>query len=730
MRFSNILAKTLDLPAFFYVFCVIFFCTTPVLAATKPYEKNTPFDLLAKELSFDEQSQIVTAFGEVEIEQNGRIVRADVIQYDLNEGRALALGNVTVVEPSGDVLFAEYMELESELAQGFIEEIQILLTDDSRFAALQGSRFSENEKRLLGAVFSPCKICEDNPDPIWQLRAEEIIHDEKEKNVIYHNAYLDFLGVPIFYTPYLRHPDPSVERRSGVLAPSYSNSGSKGTAVRVPYYQEISNHQDILVEPIYVEKDGLLTRVNYRHNLPNGFLDLGGSAGDLNNRLGGRKRKELRWHIDSEGLYEINDNWRLTFDLNRTSDTSFLRRYEFGYDDSIRSDIAAEYFDTYDYGVIKAQAFQGLRPGDNNETTANVAPNLKYSSIDYSKLLPGRFFYDIEQLNLERQQGADSRRSSISGGYEIPLYGVLGQLVNITAEARGDFYDLNDVPDISPANLGAIRDDTAFRFHPSLKAKWSWPFARRSTFFGGTQIIEPIVQGVVQARSSNEEIIPNEDSQSFEFDDTNLFSSNRFSGIDRLSEGNRVDYGIKMAHYGDQGLSNSVFIGQSYRDKEDNAFNVGSGVEENLSDVVGAVNINQEGFYNILYRFRFDSDAGEFQRNEVYVSGEYSIFEFDIDYIGIDNTRIFNDVGRREEISGTLKTQLWDNWSVRNQLIRDIEERDTRRWSAGLIYEDECFNIAFDFTRDFTDDGETEPSDTFGFTFGLKYLGGPGFFGN
>ncbi len=84
---------------------------------------------------------------------------------------------------------------------------------------------------------------------------------------------------------------------------------------------------------------------------------------------------------------------------------------------------------------------------------------------------------------------------------------------------------------------------------------------------------------IVSPYGGNPDTIPNEDSQEVEFDDTNLFSSSRFSGLDRVESGPRVNYGVRWAAYGAGGGHTSVLVGQSYRLKEDDTFAEGSGLD-------------------------------------------------------------------------------------------------------------------------------------------------------
>ena len=100
-----------------------------------------------------------------------------------------------------------------------------------------------------------------------------------------------------------------------------------------------------------------------------------------------------------------------------------------------------------------------------------------------------------------------------------------------------------------------------------------------------------MVQVVLAPGGANPDEIPNEDSLDFEFDDTNLFSLNRFPGRDRVDPGSRVDYGLKWTANGEEGGFVSAFLGQSYRLNEPDIFPEGSGISDQLSDLVGRVQV-------------------------------------------------------------------------------------------------------------------------------------------
>ncbi|MCH8961100.1 MAG: LPS-assembly protein LptD, partial [Bacteroidetes bacterium] len=67
-----------------------------------------------------------------------RILKADTVSYNRREDLLTATGNIVLLEPSGEVIFADHMELTGDFKNGIVENIRIRLTDDSRIAAVGG----------------------------------------------------------------------------------------------------------------------------------------------------------------------------------------------------------------------------------------------------------------------------------------------------------------------------------------------------------------------------------------------------------------------------------------------------------------------------------------------------------------------------------------------------------------------------------------------------------------
>jgi LPS-assembly protein len=234
----------------------------------------------ADEITYDDTLNSVFATGNVEVAYSERIMLADNVRYNRNEDSVVASGNIVLLEPSGEVVFAEYVELKDELRSGVIENIRILLSDDSRFAANGARRIDGRKTIMRKAVYSPCAVCAENSDrpPLWQLKASTIIHDQEEKNIAYTNAWLELFGIPVFYTPYLTHPDPTVERRSGLLAPRIGSSRVFGGFSRMPLFLAFTDSIDMTVEPIVTAREPPILALEYRQRFNSGLIEFSGSG--------------------------------------------------------------------------------------------------------------------------------------------------------------------------------------------------------------------------------------------------------------------------------------------------------------------------------------------------------------------------------------------------------------------------------------------------------------------
>ena len=694
---------------------------------TDAQERQAPLVFSAELVTYDRDTDIVTAEGRVEVAQEERVLLADRVRYDARAGVVRAEGNVSILEPTGEVVFADAVELKDDLREGFVSGIGLLLADESRLAANGARRTSDRRTVMSKAVFSACKLCPEEPErpPLWQIKAVRVVHDQPARRIEYRDAVLELGGIPVAYTPYFSHPDPSVKRKTGFLAPSYGSSDPLGIKVEIPYYIAFAPHRDATLTPLLTGKEGVALSGEYRERTRGGGFELRGSITEVRRRdennaaLTGR---EIRGHVDARGRFDLDDTWRTGFDVARATDDTYLRRYDISSEDTLTTNLFAEGFRGRNYASANAYFFQGLRAEDDPGETPVVAPLLDYSFVGQPGNLGGRYALDANLMVLQRSQGTDSRRLSISGGWHLPYTGRAGDVYALELSLRGDGYWTSEVRDLRDST-GPSRNGLAGRVVPELTLGWRMPLAR--TVGTTRQIIEPIAMAVLSPLGGNPDSIPNEDSQSFELDDTNLFDTNRFPGRDRVEGGPRASYGVRFSVYGQGGGYASALIGQSARLKEDSSLGQDTGLEDEFSDVVGRISIVPSPFLDVTNRFRLDGDSFSIKRNEVKLAAGPEWLRFDLGYVSLDRLSVGDQLTSREEVNARARFQFARFWSTSANARRDLQGNgggmiDT---GFGVSYEDECFLFETGIRRDFTSDRDVRPSTSLVVRVRFKHIG-------
>ncbi|MBC8159506.1 MAG: LPS-assembly protein LptD [Alphaproteobacteria bacterium] len=690
----------------------IWVCGQVAVAATAP-DEDVPVLLRADELSHDRELGIVNARGNVEVSRNDRVLLADSITYNQKDDILTAKGNVSFLEPTGEVVFSEYVELTGDFKDGLIEDIRMILSDGARLAANGARRTGGIKHEMSKAVYSPCYLCPDDPakPPLWQIKAIKVTHDKRSRDITYEDAWLEVMGLPVAYTPFMSHPDPTVKRRTGFLVPSIGTSSDLGIVVKTPYFININPWQDITLNPIYTSEEGPVMAGEYRHRLATGELEVAAS-------ITSDSDSDVRGHVDATGEFDINNTWRWGFDANRSTDDTYLRRYGFPSSSTLTSRLFAEGFRKRNYVSANAYTFQGLQESDDPGQTPLVLPMVNYHHVGEPDSLGGRKRLDASFLSLTRNEGSDTQRISVNAGWDLPYVGPMGDIYLLSASVRGDAYH---VKDLERDGNKSDYDGFSERLLYEVGLHWRYPFVRSQG--RAIQVIEPMASAIISPYGGNPDTIPNEDSQDFEFDDTNLFSANRFPGLDRVEGGPRVNYGLRWGVFGLGGGHTSFLVGQSVRAKDDDTFAENSGLEGHFSDIVARARISPGKHLDLTYRTRLDKEDFAPRRNEVSVTAGPDVLRLNTNYVFFDRQPDSEFSTSREEWRSSVAAKLSRYWRSRGNYVYDVQDSEMRSYGLDLTYEDECVALTTTWGRSFFRDRDIEPTDTIFFRLNLKTLG-------
>lgn len=687
-----------------------------VVAASARAQSDPPVLITADTLNYDQSLGLVTAEGKVELVQGGRTLLADTVSYSEKDDKVIASGNVSLLENNGTVLFADYMELFAGMKNGFIRDAAMLLSDNSRGAAASAERRDGNRTILRKAVYTTCSLCEQDRSraPLWQLKGERVEHNQAAQEIVYRDAVFEMFGVPILYTPYFSHPDPTVNRRSGILPPSYINNDFFGHRARLPYYYVIDDQSDMTLTPQYSTRQGPHLTGEYRRRTATGEMEFDGSITEEDTS------GDVRGHFRSNMAFRANDDVTFGANILRASDDTYLNRYSVQnrpYTNTLTSRVYAEGINNRHFASVNAFSFQNLRSDVSNGNVPIVAPIMDYSAIFEPGDYGGRWAFDANMASLYRSSGTDTRRLSSTISWAQPYYAPSGEVFTATAMLRADGYWADSVDQSLASTTNSDGTEVTGRVIPAVALDWRYPLVRDSQYM--RQLVEPIVMAVVTPYGGNPDTIPNEDSLSFEFDETNLFSINRFPGYDRWDGGPKLNYGVRSAVYGNNGGYAELLAGQTIRARSDDTFTAGSGLAERLSDYVARLTFSPGRYITFVDRVRLAQNSQlTVQRHEIGTTLGTSTNFLSLSYAKLADTDSVEDTGEREAISGTLRAQLTKFWAAELRHTRDLGENGGALLNfGGLRYTDECFDIVLFAERTFTVNRDIQPTTTIGVRF-------------
>ena len=690
--------------------------------------EQKPVLVSADEMTYDDQLDIVTARGNVELSQGGRTLLADMVSYNQRSDTVIATGHVSLIDDAtGATTFGNYVELHDNMRDGFVRDVRMLLADRSRVAANVARRSDGNRTEMAHGVYSPCDLCATDPSapPIWQIRADRITHDKQNQLVEFYDATIDFGGVPSLWLPYLSHPDPTVKRQSGLLPFTVGNNTILGAYAEIPYYFVLSDDKDLTLTTLFTTDQNTVFQPEYRERFDNGFIDLTGSITYSDpdpSPAGPSNASQLRGYFSGFGEFDLDDSMRAKFSIQRTSDTVYLNEYKIGtFENFLRSNVELEDFQGRNYGSIDAYDFQSLQSDVENRIQPVVLPVATYTWAGAPMSWGGRFTTTLNLLDIIRETGSSDQRASLGTEFDLPFTSADGQRFNFLAALRGDAYYTTSLAQV--AN-GPLVDTDAERAFPQIGLEWSYPWLLRDG--GSAWIVEPKAAIYAAPVGLNPTTIPNDDSEAVDFNDADLFSHNRFAGFDQVDSGQRVDYGLHVNWRQTGGAMVDFLAGQSFRFQNTSPFAIegtGDGLERPLSDYVGRITIIPADQISFSYHFRFDQRDLRPERQEVNIGENFQPFGVSLNYVQIGNN-VRDGLTARQQVGLRLDLALGTYWSTYASGTRDFGgDLHLLAAEVGVRYVDECTTVVASIGTDGQVIGNYRPGTTVMLQVVMKNLG-------
>ncbi len=666
----------------------------------------------------------IVAEGNVEALYQGRILRADKLIYNRTTEKVRASGNVIIVDTDGSEQFADEIEVDSKLTNGYAIGFSARLAEGSTVAANSAIRQDDGVNALDQVVYTSCPVCAEDRTPTWAIRARRAVLDQQSQMISYRDAVVEVAGIPVFYMPFLAHPDPNSDRRSGFLFPGLGASSKVGVFYKQPYYWAISDHSDLTISPLLSANVNPVLGLDYRKRFYSGEIDIETSftsETDFDSdgvRFG---EEEIRGHLYGSGAFAISPEWIWGFGAEYQSDDLYDRRYDIDGQDRKRGlyssqprRLLSQLFlvgqgDDY-YADAAILNFQGLRGGD-DDAQLPVASPLLFAEKYWNLGDLGFASVNASSAILTRELGADSQRVSVGADWADMNILPGGFTFEPFAEVRADYYGLDEA---------VSGKDSVTRAVGNAGARLAYPLVRPGKSVDIS--LEPTLMTAWGFSNTNDPAIPNEDSVLFEFDETSLFEANGFSNYDRYESDAKLSAGLTARAVWKSGFELSTSFGRRWRSRADPTFDVASNLDGTSSDWVATASATLGKPLRIDTRLRLDDDDLKLNRIDMRMTANFDRFRAVGQYYKID-PRI-SPLGKPDEgIYLRGEAELTDRISLIFGQLRDIDSKLNAQQEFGIAYSDECSRFELAYTRSELTDRTLGPSENLSLRFTLKSIG-------
>lgn len=652
-------------------------------------------------------SSTLVAEGNVEVLYDDTRLTASRVTYKQDTDAMTIEGPIAIVTGDNDtIILANAAQIDPTLQNGLLRGARLVLDQQLQLAASQMNRVEGRYTQLYQVAATSCNVCQNKP-PLWSIRASRVIHDEAERQLYFENAQFRIYDVPVLWVPRMRLPDPTLERATGLLIPKLRTTTGLGIGLKLPYFITLGKHRDLTLTP-YFSRETRTLEARYRQAFVRGNIEINGAISRDSIRP-----DTNRGYIRANGVFALNRDFRLSFDVTAVSDDGYLLDYDYSDRDRIDSRIQVDRVRRDEFFEMALIHFESLRSGDNNAILPSVITQLNYDRRLFPRALGGELSLGINAQTLYRysdtigDDGRDVGRFGASADWQRQW--TLNNGLQITAQG-------NLAVDHFEVSQDTNFPDRATHVTPSAALTLRYPVAK-TTARGVRHVIEPTMQ-VVWSDSSNIDA-PNEDSTIAKLDEANLFSLSRYPGLDRREHGLRGNIGLTYSRFAPSGWSSTLTLGRVIRDENENEFTSTSGLDGVNSDWLLAGQLNMPNGLALVSRSLLDSSF-DFAKSETRLAWAASDLKLGASYTWLTADTAEDRPDAVSEFSLDFDYRANDIWSVSGDVRYDLTEDRPARAGIGIGYRIECAEVDFSVSRRYTSSTSVDPTTDFGLSVALR----------
>ncbi|CAO6126925.1 Imp Organic solvent tolerance protein OstA [Candidatus Pelagibacterales bacterium] len=680
----------------------------------------------ADKIVYNKANQLLKTFGNSKFsDSKNRTLTADNFEYDLEKKIISAQNKVKFLDNYKNIYYFSKLNADDK----FDEIIGYDLNSDLNKEKFQSKdKFNEFvEPKLSGkevsikdnitiikdGKFTSCKSTNEKEGcPFWNLNANLVTHDKENKKITYKNATLDLNNIPVLYTPYFSHPDPSVKREAGFLAPSFASLSSEiGSIIKIPYFYPISQSADFTVSPVYYFKQNPLLLGEYREKYKNGDLSIEGSFTQgyktITSTQTDGSRNHLYGNLNLNFADKILDQSEFNAKIQRINNPTYLRVNKINStNDGFKRNLVKEnetkltneiYLNSFGRNEslnFKIATYQNIATTKTSDQYEYLLPEIIYSKYNLMNNNNLNLTSNFKSLNANTNQNKttfiNNLDYSTTESYNTNLgigYKFLTRINNI------NYYSDYKTPN---ENLNS-------QINPVVGFDTSLPFAKLSK-----ETEQYLIPRILTRYSPGK--MTNARSNDTSLNTDNLFSINRMNSDELIEKDLSFNLGLdwmwkeKIINKNNPAQA-GITIGQVIKFNEDLDMPTKSSLQNKNSDLVTKVNYLSPGNFDVTLKNTLDNGFNHVYYNDLNLKTFLKQGEVNFNFYEKNN-----HIGSERYAKANLTSYLTDNTKLLISTDRNLKTDLTNSHKLGIENENECIRYGFYFQKNYSSDKDLKPA--------------------
>ena len=600
-----------------------------------------------------------------------------------------------------------------------------IFDDNENDPRLYGASSTGNSNKTLinKAIFTSCK--KNDTCPPWSIKSEKIIHDKKEKQLIYKNAILRIYDFPVLYFPKFFHPDPSVDRQTGFLKPQVNNSDNLGSSIKIPYYYVVSDNKDFTFYPNIYDDDKFTIQNEYRQRNKNYEFDADFSL-TYNYFSPLLNKKKNFTHFFSNFTYDLNlpnfTTSKINSKIEKVNDKSYLKLFESVLQNSplkptnlnqLESNLTLQIYDSIKDFEAGINIYENLQI-DSNDRFQYVLPYYSFYSDYYPKKIDyGYFTFSSDGNN--NLVNTNNLKTKITNNLSFNSFNKIS-----------NFGFVNNI-NLHLKNLNVVaKNDSLYKSSPQLNLMSLLEVNSKIPMEKNTSLTNKSLTPRVSLKV-NPQDMKDFSSTGRNIDINNIFGINRLGLNETLESGASLTLGLD---YNIQSIANednyfNINMASVFRNKEENNIPKTTTLNRKNSNLFGLINFRKsleldnslqkktlnKSYFDMKYDFAIDNDLSTFEYNSIDFG--FGINNFVTKFKFIEKN---GEMGEINSLENSLTYEFDENNLLTFNTRRNRKINLTEYYDLLYEYKNDCLTAGVKYKKTYYQDGDLKPTEDLMFT--------------